>query len=86
LFEIVRRHRVRLPVEFSFIGKVLIFQSAMGQELDPDFDIFSISKPYVHKLVMRRFRPQQQLHDLFHFYEDSFDFLKTLPFELKQLL
>jgi ubiquinone biosynthesis protein len=86
LFEIVRRHRVRLPVEFSFIGKVLIFQSAMGQELDPDFDIFSISKPYVHKLVMRRFRPQQQLHDLFNFYEDSFDFLKTLPFELKQLL
>lgn len=86
LFEIVRGHRVRLPVEFSFIGKVLIFQSAMGQELDPDFDIFTISKPYVHKLVMGRFRPRQQLHDLFHFYEDSFDFLKTLPFELKQLL
>lgn len=86
LFEIVRRHRVRLPVEFSFIGKVLIFQSATGQELDPDFDIFSISKPYVRKLVMRRFRPQQQLNELFHFYEDSFDLLKTLPFELKQIL
>jgi ubiquinone biosynthesis protein len=86
LFEIVRRHRVRLPVEFSFIGKVLIFQSAVGQELDPDFDIFAISKPYVRKLIIRRFRPQQQLHDLFHFYEDAFDFLKTLPFELKQLL
>jgi len=86
LFEIVRRHRIFLPVEFSFIGKVLIFQSAMGQELDPDFDIFGISKPYVHRLVMRRFRPQQQLHDMFHFYEDAFDFLKTLPFELKQLI
>lgn len=86
LFEVVRRHRVRLPVEFSFIGKVLVFQSAVGQELDPDFDIIDISRPFIRNIVMRRFRPQRQLRDLFHFYEDAFDFLKMLPYELMQIL
>ncbi len=86
MLEVLRRHRVQIPTELAFMGKTLLIQNSVGQEFYPDFDIFSLARPYVRRLLMRRFRPRQQAHDLFRIYEDSLDLLKSLPYELKTLI
>ncbi|RMH95218.1 MAG: hypothetical protein D6681_13225 [Calditrichaeota bacterium] len=86
LFEIVRRHRIRLPVELSMMGKALMQQNAIGQKLYPEFDILGEARPYVRRLIMKRMRPQQQFRDFLRLYEDSVSFLKVLPMELRSIL
>lgn len=86
LFDMMRRNRVRLPADLSFMGKALMVQNALGRQLCPDFDILGLARPYVRKMMMRRFQPQRQWRDLSRLYDDSLELLRALPFELKTIL
>jgi ubiquinone biosynthesis protein len=41
------RHRLRLPSRLWLLGKTLAMMEGVGLQLDPDFDIFVVSQPYV---------------------------------------
>jgi len=86
LFEIIRRYHIRIPADLSLMVKALVLENSLGQKLYPDFDIFELAQPYARKLIMQKYRPGRQLAELSRFSEESFDFLKELPMELRTIL
>ncbi len=64
LFEIVRIHRLALPPDLTLLLRALIIMEGTGRTLDPAFNMVSESRPFVHRLIRRRFEPKAILKDL----------------------
>jgi len=48
---VVFRHRLRLPSNLWLLGKTLSMLEGMGLRLDPSFNIFTVSRPFVRRLT-----------------------------------
>jgi len=51
------RHHLHLPSDFWLLGKTLTMMEGVGLQLDPNFDIFEVSKPYVQRLMWHLLLP-----------------------------
>lgn len=51
------RHHVRLPPELWLLGKTLTMMEGIGMKLDPDFDPFSVSEPYIRRFIWESIYP-----------------------------
>ncbi|BAJ64741.1 hypothetical protein ANT_27150 [Anaerolinea thermophila UNI-1] len=56
---IMFRHHLRLPSNLWLLGKTLAMMEGIGLQLDPDFDVFAVSEPYVQKLTLEMFLPNR---------------------------
>lgn len=54
-FEKIRRNNLRCPSDIVFLVKAITTIQSVGQRLEPEFDIVGHVRPYVHKLVKRRY-------------------------------
>lgn len=45
------RYNLKLPADLWLLGKTLTMMEGVGLKLDPDFDIFAVSRPYVRRFV-----------------------------------
>ncbi len=54
LFEIIHRYRVRLPSDILLMAKTVGTMESVAQSLSPDFDPFSVMRPYLIGLYVRR--------------------------------
>lgn len=65
LTAIVYAHHVRLPADLWLMGKTLAMLEGVGRQLDPRFDLFKASEPFVSKLAVHawlpRLSPQEML-------------------------
>jgi ubiquinone biosynthesis protein len=52
------RYHLRLPSRLWLLGKTLAMMEGVGLQLDPDFDIFAVSQPYVRKFLWQTVSPQ----------------------------
>ena len=52
------RHHLRLPSELWLLGKTLAMMEGVGLKLDPDFDIFEVSQPYVRRFLWQMASPR----------------------------
>lgn len=60
IMPIAFRHHLRLPRDLWLLGKTLTMMEGVGLQLDPDFDIFAVSQPFVRRLLWRLVSPNQQ--------------------------
>lgn len=51
------RHHLRLPPDLWLLGKTLVMMEGVGRRLDPTFDIFEMSKPFVKRLMLDMWMP-----------------------------
>lgn len=84
--EIIRRHQIKLPSDFTLMGKVLVTSEGVGRSLDPEFDMITMTQPYIKKLMIRRLDPRRQIQDFNYTLEDFSNLVKILPSELKAIL
>jgi ubiquinone biosynthesis protein len=64
---ILFEHRLHLPSNLWLLGKSLAMMEGIGRKLDPDFDIFAFSRPYVNRLLRQVVIPnRRQLENLLH--------------------
>jgi ubiquinone biosynthesis protein len=54
---IVYRHHLRFPSDWWLLGKVLVMMEGVGLKLDPDFDVFAVSEPYVRRFMIKMWSP-----------------------------
>jgi ubiquinone biosynthesis protein len=54
LFEIIHRYRVKLPSDILLMAKTVGTMESVAQTLSPDFDPFSVMRPYLIGLYVRR--------------------------------
>ena len=54
LFDIIQRYEVRLPADILLMAKTVATMESVAQALSPDFDPFSVMRPYLLSLYVRR--------------------------------
>jgi ubiquinone biosynthesis protein len=64
LTEMMRQHHVRLPTNLWLVGKTLAMLEGIGRRLDPDYDLFAVSEPFVRRLAKQAWRPHLSPRDL----------------------
>ena len=57
IFAVMRRHRLQLPRELVLILKMVVMTEGMGSQLDPQFQLGSVLRPYAEQLVAERLSP-----------------------------
>ena len=68
------------------MGRALVTAEGVGRELDPEFDILPLAKPYIKKLMLKRIGLRQGLKALRGLWEDLSDLFSNLPGDIKQIL
>lgn len=86
LTEIIRKHRIKLPSDLTLMGKTLVTEEGVGRILDPDFDIITMAKPYVEKLMVRKLDPRRHLKEFAATLDDISRLFKILPSEFRAII
>lgn len=86
LFDLVRTHRLTLPPDLSLLFRALVIMDGIGRTLDPSFNMVEESRPFVRKLLRKRFEPESMFRNV---RSTAMIFLRTLshlPAEAEKLL
>lgn len=83
LMTLIRNYRIMLPVELTLMGKALITEEGVGRALDPEFDMITLAKPYVEKLMIRKLDPRKHLREFAGTLDEFARLFKTLPSEIR---
>jgi ubiquinone biosynthesis protein len=86
VFEVVTRHELRTPSNLLLLMKTLGTYEDLARKLDPEFDIFSLARPYVSKLMWRRLNINKIAYEGLKALRDLYDLLKNAPRETELLL
>jgi len=86
MFELTRKHRIRLPVDFTLLFKALMTVEGFGKLLDPGFNIVENALPYAKKTVERRIDIKKHVKFLSELLEDSRVLIKNFPSDLLDIL
>jgi ubiquinone biosynthesis protein len=60
-FALIYAMNLRLPTRYVLLDKALVTVSSVGVDLDPDFNVFEVAKPYARSLMLERFTPERLL-------------------------
>lgn len=80
------QHNLKLPLEFSLLGKTIITLEGLGLQYDPKFRLIENARPFVENLMLRRMSPYNILKT---FMKNSFKikkFAETFPDEANKAL
>jgi ubiquinone biosynthesis protein len=80
------RYHLRLPSRLWLLGKTLAMMEGVGLQLDPDFDIFVVSQPYVRKFLWQTVSPQTWGRRLLKSGQDWGELLAGLPRRVPRLV
>ncbi len=86
LSDIVRRHRIVLPVDLVFTFKVIITVESLGRRLDPEFDLVQVARPFVERAQAGRLRDWLSRDRLGETLEDAVRLLRALPSDAHEIL
>jgi ubiquinone biosynthesis protein len=84
--DIIRSHRILLPVSISLLLRLLIMLDGTGRQMSAGFSLAQVLRPYYLKLLRRRYAPRRMLRELQRSYRDWAHLLETLPRDLGTLL
>jgi ubiquinone biosynthesis protein len=84
--DIIRSHRILLPVSISLLLRLLIMLDGTGRKMNAGFSLAEVLRPYYLKLLKRRYSPRRMLRELQRSYRDWAHLVETLPRDLSTLL
>lgn len=86
LFEIIHRFHVRLPSDILLMAKTVATMESVAQTIAPDFDPFSVMRPYLVSLYIRRITdPEYLVKSAAGTIEDYRRVVKMLPGAVEEI-
>jgi ubiquinone biosynthesis protein len=85
-FEILRKHHVRPPAEFTLMLKSLSTVDGFAMGLDTNFQIVDHLKPYAHKLSMEDLDPVKIAKNTGKALRDAGEMISHLPSDINAIL
>jgi len=79
-------HNIRLPRDFVLLGKTLLVVGSLGRELDPDFDILEVARPFAAELIRKRMEPAALAEEAKRLMMDVASVARSLPSETQEIL
>jgi ubiquinone biosynthesis protein len=86
LMEIVRNYSITLPPALSMLLRTLVELEGTAQQLNPEFSLAEVVRPYYAKIIQRRLSPKRLLHKAQHTWQDWQRLLEALPHGLNEVL
>ncbi len=86
VLDVSARHKIRLPVVFAVLGKVLGSIDGICRQLDPDFNFTEIAREYAKKAVKSELRPDSAAAELFRAAVALKTLALALPDQLERIL
>lgn len=86
MLQVVRRHRIVLPVNLALLGRMLAVSAGVGRMLDPQFDVLSEAKPFVKSFMARRMDPKRAARQIAKTWRDYQAAFRSLPNDLEEIL
>src|SRR5690606_12782644 len=83
---VLQNNRLVMPEYFYLLFKGISLMDGVGRQLNPDLDVVKSLKPYVQKIVMRRFNPENIAKQGANKAVDMIDNLEEIPKEMRSLL
>src|SRR5205085_10959480 len=62
--DIIRAHRILLPVSISLLLRLLIMLDGTGRQMNASFSLAQVLRPYYLQLLKRRFRSEEHTSEL----------------------
>jgi len=78
-FEIIRKHRIAVPRDFTLMLKSLMTIESFARSLDADFQIIESLKPYARRFTLEQLSPKQLLEKLKTAAQDTAALAGRLP-------
>ncbi len=85
-FDRLRAHHVRCPGDLVFLIKALTTIESVGEWLDPDFQMMDFARPYVEKLVKRKYGVAALRRRITAGLLGYAELIEDMPMELRSLL
>jgi ubiquinone biosynthesis protein len=86
ILEVMVRHNLVLPANLILMIKALSVVETIGKQLDSDLDILSTAKPFVKKLLRKKFTPQELLKKSEAIFQESIEIIEQFPQDLIDIL
>lgn len=86
IVELLRSHRLALPSELALLIKVCLTLEGLGRSLDPDYDMASQARPFLHRAMALRLHPASLARRVARALTDLASTAATLPKDLRHLL
>lgn len=83
---IIRSYHITLPVDLALTLKVVVTVESLGKQLDPEFDVIEIARPFVERLRLSRVKEWTDPDKILDLFEDTSKFLRSLPYDAHELL
>jgi len=58
ILEVMNRHRMSVPSNMVMMLRTMSIAEAIGKQLEPDFDLFTLVQPFVRKVFLNINSPQ----------------------------
>ena len=86
LLELVSRHKLCLKPNLYLVVKAAATVEGLGRVLNPDFEFVEHAEPFIKKLQLERYHPQNIAGELLESGAEMFELLKEIPGELREIL
>jgi len=80
------KYRLKTQPDLLLLGKMLVFVEGIGRQLDEDFNLLEISRPYAAALLKKRFDPRRIFRGVSRNVAEFADLLKVMPRQVQLLL
>jgi len=84
--DIIRRHKIVLPSKVGMLFKVLIMLEGTAQQLNPNFNLAELIKPYGKKSIQKRYSPKRIYRFIESRYRDWEHLVEILPRDVADIL
>ena len=86
LLGLAMKHRIRIPPEYTMLGRAGATIEGLVRELDPDIDVAAVARPYAERLLMGRVAPENVEGGLYKTLLQFQGLSQDMPLQLSQIL
>ena len=86
LLDLLINFGIKLPPEYYLLIKALVSIEGIGRDLDPEFVFMDHVKPYVERLIKRRYDPRRIASDMGKTSIEYYQLIRDIPDEIRTLL
>lgn len=80
------KHRLRIPAEYTMLGRAGATIEGIVRELDPTIDVAAVARPYAEKLLVDRIGPEHMEGGLYRALLQFQGMSQDLPMQMAQIL
>jgi ubiquinone biosynthesis protein len=83
---LIFKYKLKFPRELTQLFRSLTMLEGLCQELDPDFEFFTVAEKLSNELIVQRYSPERVAAELFALLVRLIDVTKTLPGNISDIV